>query len=42
MVFAKWLRGADMHGPVGKFFENDIELSEPDRTQWCSCGRRDL
>jgi hypothetical protein len=42
MVFAKRLRRADMHGPVGKFFENDIELSKPDRTQRCSCRSRDL
>jgi hypothetical protein len=42
MVFAERLRRTDMHNAIGTLFEDDVELAEPDRPQWCGRGGRDL
>ena len=42
MVFAKRLRRADMNDAIGAFLKDDIELAEPDRSQWRGSGSRDL
>jgi hypothetical protein len=42
MVFAKGLPGANMNDAVSAFFKNDVRLAEPDRSQWCGSGSRDL